>query len=99
MQGSFASNFHLAIIYICIFYKVTESKKTMKKIRFNGIICHKFELAHLIDKISPLCCAWAIYEHLTYAELADMLYRACQRHNDYNHFKHLIDWGDYPVPF
>lgn len=47
----------------------------MKKIRFNGKALTKFDIAYMIDKIAPLSCATIIFEHLTYREMVEMLYR------------------------
>lgn len=47
----------------------------MKKIRFNGKALTKFDIAYMVDKIAPLSCATIIFEHLTYRELVEMLYR------------------------
>lgn len=71
----------------------------MKKIRINGIVFHKHDIACLIDMIAPLSCASVIYQHLTYQELCEMLYRQICLKGKKDSLKFIIEWNGNIAPF
>ena len=70
----------------------------MKKIRINGKVCHKFDIAYLIDKVAPYRHISVIYEEYTYSQLCEKLYnvlKRCERYDILNH----IEWFGNIAPF
>lgn len=70
----------------------------MKKIRINGLVFHKYDIACLIDRIAPLSCATRIYKYLTYQELCEMLYRQICLKGLKDRLT-LIEWNGNIAPF
>lgn len=72
----------------------------MKKIRINGKVCHKFDIAWFMHRTTPLRYPGVTiyYNICTYKQLCEMLYKALKKDERFDIIDQ-IDWFDNIAPF